>query len=77
MPPVIVFVGAGSCIFARRILVDLLSFADLRPFTLRLLDIDPGRLGFSERMAPVDRGAGGRRGDRRGDDRPRPRSRRR
>lgn len=40
----ITFVGAGSAVFTRQLLVDLLRFPDLPRLTLVLHDIDPNRL---------------------------------
>lgn len=40
----VVFLGAGSVVFTRQLIADLLRFPDLPPFTLRLYDIDPERL---------------------------------
>lgn len=48
---IITFVGAGSTIFAKRLLVDILSFPELADSTVRLYDIDPDRLSTSEVVA--------------------------
>ena len=48
----IAFVGAGSTIFTRKLISDLLSFPDLRDnLSLSLHDIDEVRLGTSETVA--------------------------
>lgn len=47
----ITFIGAGSTVFARRLLVDFLSFPELAECTISLHDIDPERLATSERVA--------------------------
>jgi alpha-galactosidase len=47
----ITLIGAGSTIFAKRLLVDLLSFRELSGSTIRLFDIDPERLRTSEIVA--------------------------
>ncbi|MBI3973079.1 MAG: alpha-glucosidase/alpha-galactosidase [Chloroflexi bacterium] len=40
----IALIGAGSVIWARRLMMDILSFPELRDATLSLMDIDPVRL---------------------------------
>ncbi len=52
----ITFIGAGSTVFARRLLVDFLSFPELADCTISLHDIDPERLGTPQ--------TGARQGDR-------------
>lgn len=47
----ITFIGAGSTIFAKRLLGDILSFPELSRSTIRLYDIDPDRLRTSEIVA--------------------------
>ncbi len=47
----IVLIGAGSVVFTRRLLSDLLSWPALREATLVLHDIDPGRLETAARLA--------------------------
>lgn len=47
----IVFIGAGSAVFTRQLLRDLLSFDDLPPLELVLHDIDPDRLRLAEWVA--------------------------
>ena len=51
MPPKIVFIGAGSTVFARNLMGDILSFPELADATLTLFDIDPERLRTSEVVA--------------------------
>jgi alpha-galactosidase len=47
----ITFIGAGSTVFARNLLSDILSFPALAESTISLFDIDPERLRDSERVA--------------------------
>jgi alpha-galactosidase len=47
----IVFIGAGSTVFAKNLLGDLLSFPELAGSTLCLHDIDPERLRTTEKVA--------------------------
>lgn len=47
----ITFIGAGSTVFAKNLLVDILSFPELSDATITLFDIDPHRLGLSQRVA--------------------------
>jgi alpha-galactosidase len=47
----ITFIGAGSTVFARNLLSDILSFPELAASTISLFDIDPERLGDSEQVA--------------------------
>ncbi len=49
--PKITFVGAGSTVFAKNLMGDILSFPELAGSTLTLYDIDGGRLRASERVA--------------------------
>lgn len=49
--PGIAFVGAGSVVFTRDLLFDILAMPELQAATLRLHDIDSGRLDTAERMA--------------------------
>ena len=49
--PVITFVGAGSVVFTRDLLFDILAMPELQGATLRLHDIDAERLDTAERMA--------------------------
>ena len=47
----ICFVGAGSAVFTRQLLRDLLSYDDLGPLTLVLHDVDERRLRLAEALA--------------------------
>lgn len=49
--PKIAFIGAGSTVFAKDLLGDILSFPELATSTLSLYDIDPQRLHTSEIVA--------------------------
>jgi alpha-galactosidase len=49
--PVVSFIGAGSTVFAKNLLGDILSRPALRDADVRLFDIDPERLRTSEIMA--------------------------
>jgi alpha-galactosidase len=49
--PTIAFIGAGSTVFARNLLGDILSYPELAGAEIRLHDIDSERLSTSERMA--------------------------
>jgi alpha-galactosidase len=49
--PKIAFIGAGSTVFTKRLLVDILSFPELANSTISLHDIDPQRLRTSEIVA--------------------------
>ncbi len=51
MGPKIAFIGAGSTVFARALLRDILSFPELRHAEITLMDIDPERLRDSEIVA--------------------------
>jgi len=46
-----VIIGAGSHVFARNLITDLLSFAELRRSTITLMDIDEKRLGLMNAFA--------------------------
>jgi alpha-galactosidase len=48
---VIAFLGAGSVVFTRELLADILSFDELHGVTLALHDIDPERLETAELIA--------------------------
>ena len=48
---VIAFLGAGSVVFTRELLADILSFDELRDVTIALHDIDPSRLETAELIA--------------------------
>jgi len=47
----ITFIGAGSTVFAKNLLGDILSFPELAESTISLMDIDPVRLKTSEIVA--------------------------
>ncbi len=47
----ITFIGAGSTVFARNLLGDILSFPDLAESTIVLHDIDAERLGTTQKVA--------------------------
>jgi alpha-galactosidase len=47
----ITFIGAGSTVFARNLLIDILSFPELAEATISLHDIDDVRLCQSEKVA--------------------------
>ena len=47
----ITFIGAGSIVFAKNLLGDILSFPELAESTISLMDIDPVRLKTSEIVA--------------------------
>ena len=49
--PKITFIGAGSTVFARNLLGDILSFPELAESTISLFDIDAERLGTTEKVA--------------------------
>lgn len=49
--PKIAFIGAGSTVFAKNLLVDILSFPELADSTISLMDIDAHRLRTSEIVA--------------------------
>jgi alpha-galactosidase len=49
--PKITFIGAGSTVFAKNLLGDILSFPELANSTISLMDIDPERLRTSEIVA--------------------------
>ena len=49
--PKIVFIGAGSTVFARALLRDLFIFPELRDAHIALMDIDPQRLRDTEAVA--------------------------
>ena len=68
--PKITFIGAGSTVFARNLLGDILGFPELADSTIRLFDIDAERLATSEIVARKVAASSGRAPDDRGDDRP-------
>lgn len=47
----IAFIGAGSLTFARTLMLDILSFPELRETTFALMDVDQKRLGYARRVA--------------------------
>ncbi len=47
----IVLIGAGSAVFTRGLVADLILFADLGPWELALVDIDPAALETAEGMS--------------------------
>jgi alpha-galactosidase len=47
----IAIIGAGSHVFSRRLITDILSVPTLRASTIRLMDIDPQRLGLMTHLA--------------------------
>ena len=49
--PKIAFIGAGSTVFTKNLLGDILSFPELAGCTISLHDIDPQRLRETERVA--------------------------
>ena len=49
--PKITFIGAGSTVFARNLLGDILSFPELAGSTISLFDIDQERLHTTELVA--------------------------
>ena len=51
MSPVICFVGAGSVVFTRELLFDILGMPELAGSSLRLYDIDAERLDTAKLMA--------------------------
>ena len=53
----ITFIGAGSTVFAKNLLGDILSFPELAESTIHLMDIDPERLPcFSDTLSSQGRG---------------------
>jgi len=49
--PKVVIIGAGSLVFARRLMIDILSYPALRETTFGLVDIDEKRLTYARRVA--------------------------
>jgi len=49
--PRIAFIGAGSTVFAKNLLGDILSFPELAGADIRLFDINPERLDVTEQVA--------------------------
>jgi alpha-galactosidase len=58
--PRITLVGAGSAVFARQLMTDILCIEDLDPGTFALVDVDPGRLDVARRIAERLAGQAGR-----------------
>ena len=57
----VTFIGAGSVIFAKQVMADILSFGELQDITFSLMDIDAERLRVAELMAKqFSRRIGGR-----------------
>ncbi len=50
MQPKITLVGAGSVVFSKRLISDILQFPELAKSTISLMDIDPQRLKVAEIM---------------------------
>ncbi|MCH8273980.1 MAG: hypothetical protein IH851_04250 [Armatimonadetes bacterium] len=48
--PKIAFIGAGSVVFAKNLLGDILLFDELKESDIALMDIDAERLRAAERM---------------------------
>jgi len=46
----VAMIGAGSCVFAKNLIGDILNFPDLQETSFSLMDIDPERLRVSEAM---------------------------
>ncbi|MEO0565175.1 MAG: alpha-glucosidase/alpha-galactosidase, partial [Chloroflexota bacterium] len=46
----IVFIGAGSTVFAKNLMGDILSYPELADSNIVLMDIDPERLATSEQV---------------------------
>jgi alpha-galactosidase len=49
--PKVAFIGAGSTVFAKNLMGDILSYPELAGSTISLMDIDPHRLQTSEAVA--------------------------
>jgi len=47
----VALIGAGSVVFAKTLVSDILSFPELRDAEIRLMDIDPERLDLTHRFA--------------------------
>jgi len=60
--PRIAMIGAGSVVFARQLVFDILAFPELAGSTFALMDIDPERLATAERMVRGTIAAGGAEG---------------
>jgi alpha-galactosidase len=60
--PRIAMIGAGSVVFARQLVVDILAFPELAGSTFALVDIDPVRLETAQRMVTAAIAAAGAEG---------------
>lgn len=60
--PRIAMIGAGSVVFARQLVVDILAFPELAGSTFALMDIDQERLATAERMVRAAIAAAGTEG---------------
>lgn len=49
--PKVAMIGAGSTVFTRRLMIDILSWPELAATTIALMDIDPERLRLVEALA--------------------------
>lgn len=49
--PKITFIGAGSCVFTKNLLGDILQFPELADSEIALMDVDPERLRVAEILA--------------------------
>jgi len=49
----ITFIGAGSIVFARKLMIDLLSVPELKESTICLMDIDQERLKYIQRLGKI------------------------
>jgi alpha-galactosidase len=49
----VTFIGAGSVVFASRLLCDIISHPELRESTISLMDINAERLGLIDKLARV------------------------
>ena len=68
--PKIAFIGAGSTVFAKNLLGDILSFPELADATISLMDIDETRLRTTQMVAERIAQAVGRPPDHRSHPRP-------
>jgi len=68
--PKIIFIGAGSFKFTRKLVRDLLTFPLLEESEIALIDINEQRLGSARRACEKIIAMGGLSGHRHGDDRP-------
>jgi alpha-galactosidase len=49
----VTIIGAGSVVFAKRLIIDILSFPELSDTSFSLTDMDPDRLKTAEKMAKL------------------------